>query len=192
MRFFLHLLLHGVILGHCVRISSCANTEEIKLSALIRGQDASITILSPVFSPRIFNDPEFLTISLLVPANNLDDMLSIKAESIFGAVIDSLLVGQEVSVDDHLSDNGTIFQEFLLDSSVVLRKAVVNNLVENTVLSALVRFEVIVNVASSFSTSEGIASLRNKALALAPIESTSDISTLTSVVALITADDLLG
>jgi len=59
-------------------------------------------------------------------------------------------------------------------------------------LSALVRFEVIVNVASAFSTSEGIASLRNKALALAPIESTSDISTLTSVVALIAADDLLG
>lgn len=119
-------------------------------------------------------------------------MLSIEAESIFGAVIDSLLVGQIVSVDDHLSDNGTIFQEFLLDSSVILREAVVDNLVENTVLSALVRFEVIVNVASAFSTIEGIASLRNKALALAPTESTSDISTLTSVVALIAADDLLG
>jgi len=51
---------------------------------------------------------------------------------------------------------------------------------------------VIVDVAGSLGTGEGIAGLRDETLALAPVESTCHVSTLTTVVALIAADDLLS
>jgi len=51
---------------------------------------------------------------------------------------------------------------------------------------------VIVDVAGSLGTGEGIAGLRDETLALAPVEGTCHVATLTPVVALVAADDLLS
>jgi hypothetical protein len=51
---------------------------------------------------------------------------------------------------------------------------------------------VLVHIARALSAVEGIAGFGDEALALAPVESTCHIATLAAVVALITADDLLG
>jgi hypothetical protein len=107
-------------------------------------------------------------------------------------VIDALLVSKEVGVNNHLSYDRAILEKLLLDSLIVLSEAVIDDLIENTVLSALVGFKVIFHFASSLGASKGKALLRDETLALAPAESASDITTLASVVTLVTTDDLLG
>jgi hypothetical protein len=73
-----------------------------------------------------------------------------------------------------------------------LSEAVIDDLIENTVLSALVGFKVIFYVASSLGASERIALLRDETLAFSPAESASDITTLATVVTLVTVYNLLG
>ena len=50
----------------------------------------------------------------------------------------------------------------------------------------------IVNIAGSLGTSEGIASFRNETLALAPAEGTSHVATFATIVTLVATNDLLG
>ena len=130
--------MHGVVFGHRVWICGGADAEEVELRALVRCEDACVSVLAPVFAPRVLNDPELLPVALLVPADDLHDVLTVEAEGVLCAVVDALLVSQEVGVHDHLSDHGAILQELFLNAGVILGEAVVNNLVENTVLSALI------------------------------------------------------
>jgi hypothetical protein len=51
---------------------------------------------------------------------------------------------------------------------------------------------VVVKVASALGAGEGVAGLGDETLALAPVESTCHVSTLTTVVALIAGNDFLS
>jgi hypothetical protein len=73
-----------------------------------------------------------------------------------------------------------------------LSEAIIDDFVEIAIASALIRFKVILDVALTLGSRVRVAGFRYKTLALAPVESTGDIASLTSVVALITADDLLS
>ena len=119
-------------------------------------------------------------------------MLAVEAESVLSTVIDALLVGKEVSVNNHLGNDWAVLKDLLLDTSVILSKAVIDHLIENTVGSALVALEMFFNIASSLGSSEGVAVLRNETLALAPAEGTGDVTTFATVVTLVATYDLLG
>lgn len=184
--------MHSVVLSHCVWVGGDTEGIEIELSALVRSENAHIALLTPVFPPRIFDEPKLLAVSLLIPTDDLNNLLAIEAESILSSMIDTLLVSQEISVHDHLSDYWSILQNLLLNANVILGEAVINDFVEDAITSALIRFKVILDIALALSGSVRVASLRDKTLALAPVESASGIASLTSVVTLVTADDFLS
>ena len=133
-----HLLLHGVVLGHCVWVGGDTDGEEVELGALIGGENADIAILTPVGTPCVFYEPPLLTISLAFPANDLDNLLTIELERVISAVVNAILVGKEISENNHLSNDGTILQNLLLDTKIILSQAEVDNLVELRVPSALI------------------------------------------------------
>jgi hypothetical protein len=116
----IHLLLHGVVLGHCVWVGSDTDSEEVELGTLVGGEDADIAILTPVGTPGVFYEPPLLTISLALPANNLDNLLTIELERVISAVVYAILVGKDVSEYNHLSDDGAILQNLFFDTKIIL------------------------------------------------------------------------
>lgn len=106
----LHLLLFlsSIVLSHSVWIDGDTKTVEIKSSALIGCQNLNIPIFTPVRSPWVLHNPEIVTISLSVPTNNLDYVLSVKFESILSSVVNTILISQEICVNNHLCYNWTI------------------------------------------------------------------------------------
>ena len=116
----IHLFLHGVVFGHCVWVGSDTDSEEVKLSALVGGEDAYVAILTPVRTPGVLYEPPFLTVCLAFPAKNLDNLLTIELERVICAVVNAILVGKEVSENNHLSNDWTILQNLLLYANIIL------------------------------------------------------------------------
>lgn len=143
----IHLLLHGVVLSHSVWVGSNTNGKEVELGALVGSENADIAILTPVTTPRVLNEPELPAVGLALPTEDFDDMLAVEFEGIVSTVVNTILVGEEVSKDDHLCDDRTILHDLLLDAYVVLGETVVDNFVELRISSALICLEVLINIA---------------------------------------------
>jgi len=116
---------HLVILGHSVGVGSNTESIEIELCALVGGENSNHSILSPIFTPGILDEPKLLPIVLLVPSNNLYYMLSIELEGVLGAMVDTVLVCQEVSENSHLCNDWAVLQNLLFNTNIFLGKTVV-------------------------------------------------------------------
>jgi hypothetical protein len=169
LRGFLHLLLHSIVLCHSVRINSDAYSIEVEICALVRLKNLGVTIFTPIRSPGVLNDPKIVTISLFIPTNNLDNMLTIEFERVICSMVDAFFVGQEISEDSHLSDYWSILEDFFLDSNLICGQAIINDSVESIVDSAFISLQMIL-FTLSFNTSVGVARLRDESLSLSPIE----------------------
>jgi hypothetical protein len=107
-------------------------------------------------------------------------------------MVDTFFVCKEVCVDGHLSDHWAVLDDFLLDAKVILSEAVINNLVDHVVEAALVGLKVVLSNALSLCPIVRVTYLGDESLTLAPIKSTCHVAALTSIVALITTENLLS
>ena len=78
----MHLFVHCVVLSHGVRIYSDTKSEEVQLRALITGEYSYESVLTPVLAPGVLDEPELVTIGLLVPPNDLNDVVAIESEGV--------------------------------------------------------------------------------------------------------------
>jgi hypothetical protein len=100
-------------------------------------------------------------------------------------MVHSFLVCEEISVDGHLSDDGPILEQFLLDALVVLCQAEINYFVDHVVGAALVCLKVVVYITLSLVSLIWVACLGDEALAFTPVQGAGHIAALTSIVAFI-------
>ena len=186
-----HCLLHRVVLAHSHRVGGNSNSVVVQPSALVLRHDLRISVFSPIGTPHVLDDPVLLTLRVLLPSDNLHDVLSVEFEGILSSVVETLLVSQEVSEDHHLGHSGTVLDYFTLNAQLILGDAVVNDLVECIVLSALVHLQVVVSALSSLGLIL-IASLRNESLPLSPVECSVDIATSAAIAGLVTVNEFLS
>lgn len=186
-----HLFLHGVVFSHSVWINCHSYSVEIKHSALIRSQYSEVSVLTPIWSPWVFNNPIFVTISLSVPTNNLHYVLSVELEWVISSMIKTFLVSKEISENSHLSDNWSILENFLLDAFIFSSKAVVNYSEYLVVSSAIVGLEMII-ITFTFCWGIWIALFWDETLSLSKIHCSIHITSITLVVWFITANDFLN
>jgi hypothetical protein len=116
---------HLVILGHSVGVGSNTESIEIELCAFVGGENFNHSVLSPILTPGILDEPKLLTIVLLVPSNNFYYMLSIVLFGVIGAMVDTVLVCQEVCENSHLCNNRAVFENLLFNTNIFLGKTVV-------------------------------------------------------------------
>lgn len=122
-------------------------------------------------------------------------MLSVvELECVFCAVVDALLVGEEVCEYGHLGDDWAVLEDLLLQAEVlVLGETVVNHLVDHIVQTTLIRLQVLFRHTLLLSAVERQVTLCwDETFAFAPVQCAGDITTLASVVALVAVDDLRG
>ena len=112
-----HLLLPllSIVFSHRSWINCKSNSIEVK-HCFSAWSDLCVSILSPVCSPSVLNNPCALSIWCVLPADYLDDMVSIKFESVVRPGIDTLFIGEEISVRGHLSKDWSICKNFFLDT----------------------------------------------------------------------------
>lgn len=91
--------------------------------------DVGITLKTPRFSPRVFDDPVLLTGIILAPTDDLHGMTSLESGGTFKDSVYTVLIDQEISVDGDICDDGTVLEDFSLDVFDVAGNAIVNNLV---------------------------------------------------------------
>jgi|LauGreDrversion4_2_1035121.scaffolds.fasta_scaffold337835_3 hypothetical protein len=119
-------------------------------------------------------------------------MLTIKLEGIISSVIYSVLVCQEICEYHHLSNDGAVFHDLLLDPNIILCEAVVDNFVELLILSAFIVLEVIIDIACALCGIVRKALIEDVALALAPVEGACDVAAIAVIVGTVACDNFLG
>ena len=131
-----------------------------------------------------------IPISVLLPSNDLDDMLTIELKGVFSPVVDALLVGQEVGEDHHLGNDRPVLQDLLLNANLILSNAVVHQLVESIVEAALIGIQVLFGTLLNVALVR-IALLGDKSSSLSPIESSVDVASFAAVASLIAVQQFL-
>jgi len=149
--------------------------------------DLSITLLAPVFTPGVFNDPVLFTFIALAPSDDLDGVSTLEFRGTFRDSVDATLVDEEVSVGREVTNDGTVFKDVLLDSFSSRGDAVVLD----SVFLALFNCGVARNVVF---TLVGEAVFVNETSSLGEIEESSNVTTaaFSSFIILLARKVLLG
>lgn len=116
---FLHLdvllLLLHIGLSHCLRVHGETECVKIK-SGLSVGCNLGVTIVTPVGSPLVLDNPVRFTIRRSFPSEDFEDVLTWESKRVLGASVDSLAVSKHVCEWVQLPKHGSVRHNLLLDS----------------------------------------------------------------------------
>lgn len=90
-----------VVVSHGKRI--CSESDGVEIEHRLSLHNLSITALTPVFAPSVFDNPSDCSVLTGFPSNNFNDVVSLELESIGSLVVCTIRVCQKVSVRSHLT-----------------------------------------------------------------------------------------
>jgi len=186
-KIFIKSFLHSSVLLQLV----LGNRDHSKAECKARDQsflccDFTIAILAPFGSPSVLKDPHICAFDV-VPANHLNDVITLKLEAILGTEINASAVGQEIGVHLEHGEDRTILDYLALDALSALSNTVVYHSEYVLILATRVGQEMVFRARSGFL----IAALFNEALAFSVVQHFYHVSTLAALSSSITLEEFV-